>query len=207
MLGPEKSRTAVGLASPRHRTGFDLPYGVNLVTTICALAGPPNYLADLRTSARKNGLIRAVQTHDSPALFEWFVSAASFQGISDSVAASYMERHGRARWKDLQIALAAGPSCPKLGSYWQFYGCQYHKGSGTCAEPEHIENCPLPRLPLRNGSLNKLAYSLFLFIRDLAHGDLVAWIDGRLAIANKPTSMHRLAAMGEALIGPLRNIH
>jgi len=207
MFGPAKAQPATALASPGHRTGSDLPYGVNLVTTICALAGPPNYLNNLRTSARKNGLIRAVQTHDSPALFEWFVSAASFQGISDSVAASYMERHGQARWKDLQGALAGDPSCPKLASYWQFYGCQYHKGSGTCAEPEHIETCPLPALPLRNGSLNKLAYSLFLFIRDLAHGDLVAWIDGRLAIADQRPSMHRLAAMGETLIGPLRNIH
>jgi hypothetical protein len=107
MLGPAKAQPAVALASPGHRTGSDLAYGINLVTTICALAGPPNYLRDLRTSARKNGLIRAVQAHDSPALFEWFISAASFQGISDSVAASYMARHGRARWKDLQSALAA----------------------------------------------------------------------------------------------------
>jgi hypothetical protein len=101
MLGPAKSRTAVGLASPGHRTGSDLPYGINLVTTICALAGPPNYLHDLRTSARKNGLIRAVQAHDSPALFDWFVETASFQGISDSVAAGYMAQHGRARWNGL----------------------------------------------------------------------------------------------------------
>ena len=104
----------ISTATGTFPTGPDLGYGINLVTTICGLAGPPNYLADLRTLARKNGLIRAVQVHDSPALFEWFVSAASFQGISDSVAAGYMERHGRARWKDLQDALAAGPSCPKL---------------------------------------------------------------------------------------------
>src|ERR1035437_621286 len=97
-----KSQTARAVASVAGLTGPDLPYGINLVTTICALAGPSNYLADLRTSARKNGLIAAVQNHDSPALFEWFVSAASFQGISDRVAASYMAQHGRARWKDLQ---------------------------------------------------------------------------------------------------------
>jgi len=66
---------------------------------------------------------------------------------------------------------------------------------------------PAAQSPLRNGSLNQLAYSLFLFIRDLAAGDLVAWIDGRLAIADQAPVMHRLAAMGQALIGPLRNIH
>ena len=207
MLRTAKAQTTVAAQSFGYLTGSDLAYAVNLVTAICALAGPPDYLADLRTSARKNGLIRAVQTHDTPLLFEWFVSAASFQGISDSVAASYMAQHGRARWKDLQIALTASPSCPKLVSYWQFYGCQYQKGSGTCAEPEHIETCPLPALPLRNGSLNKLAYSLFLFIRDLADGDLVAWIDDQLAMADQGPSLHRLGAMGQALIEPLRNIH
>ena len=36
----------------------------------------------------------------------------------------------------------------------------------------------------RNGNLNQLAYSLFLFIRDVAGGDLVGWIDGRLAEAD-----------------------
>jgi hypothetical protein len=187
--------------------GADFAYAINLVTTVCALAGSPDYLADLRASAHSNGLIRAVRTHDTPALFKWFVSMASFQGISDAVAEGYMEKHGRASWHDIQSALAAGPSCPKLANYWQFYGCQYAKGSGTCGEPAHIETCALPDLPLRNGSLNKLAYCLFLFIRDLADGDLVSWIDARLVDAHAPTSINRLADMGEALIGPLRKVH
>jgi hypothetical protein len=48
---------------------------------------------------------------------------------------------------------------------------------------------------------------LFLFIRDLADGDLVSWIDTRLADADAPTSINRLWDMGQALIGPLRNVH
>jgi len=79
-----------------------------------------DYLADLRGSAHSSGLIRAVRTHDTPALFKWFVSMAIFQGISDAVAAGYMEKHGRASWHDIQSALAVGPSCPKLANYWQF---------------------------------------------------------------------------------------
>jgi hypothetical protein len=47
----------------------------------------------------------------------------------------------------------------------------------TCAEPEHIDCCPLPSHDLRNGHLNQAAYSLFLFIRDIADGDLIGWID------------------------------
>jgi hypothetical protein len=51
--------------------------------------------------------------------------------------------------------------------------CRYYKGAGTCAEPGHIDVCPLPRHPLRNGRLKQMAYSLFLFIRDVADNDFV----------------------------------
>src|SRR5262249_47256379 len=67
-------------------------------------------------------------------------------------------------------------SCPKLQSYWHFHDCGYRKIAGTCNEPDHFPACPLPLHPLRNGRLNQTAYGLFLFIRDLADGDLVAWI-------------------------------
>jgi hypothetical protein len=72
------------------------------------------------------------------------------------------------------------PPCPKLKSYWQFYDCRYEKTRHTCAQPNHIAACPVPTHRLRNGHLNQLAYSLYLFIRDVADGDLVGWIDDRL---------------------------
>ena len=100
-----------------------------------------------------------------------------------------------------------GATCPKLKSYWHFHGCRYDKVSGTCAEPDHIEACPLPTHYLRNGRLNQMAYSLFLFIRDIADGDLVGWIDHRLQAADDPASANRLADLREALIGPLREVY
>jgi hypothetical protein len=60
---------------------------------------------------------------------------------------------------------------------------------------------------LRNGHLNQLAYSLYLFIRDIADGDLIGWIDQRLQAANSPTGPDRLARMRDALIAPLREIY
>jgi hypothetical protein len=48
----------------------------------------------------------------------------------------------------------------------------------------------LPKHPLRNGRLNQTAYSLFLFIRDIADGDLVAWIDRQLAEPDDRTSIN-----------------
>jgi hypothetical protein len=51
-----------------------------------------------------------------------------------------------------------------------------------------------------------MAYSQFLFIRDVAENDFVGWIDRQLAAANCE-SPDRLIALREAIIGPLRNVY
>ncbi len=163
-------------------------------------------LARMTLQLRRRGVVRAVRDHDTPALFDWLIEWLSFQGISDSVAAGYMARHGAVRWSHIAEAVSQAPSCPKLGGYWRFYDCRYHKGSGTCAEPTLIDACPLPRHPLRNGRLNQMAYSLFLFMRDVADDDFVGWIDRQLAAVDSQ-SPDRLASLREAVIGPLRNVY
>jgi hypothetical protein len=140
-------------------------------------------------------------------VFDWLMAALSYQGIADAVAYDYMERHGRAAWRDIDEKLGRGVSCPKLKSYWHFHGCRYEKASRTCTEPEHIGACPLPSHDLRNGHLNQAAYSLFLFIRDLADGDLIGWIDAQLEAANGPPGPGRLTRMAAALIEPMREIY
>ena len=65
----------------------------------------------------------------------------------------------------------------------------------------------MPSHDLRNGHLNQAAYSLFLFIRDLANGDLIGWIDAQLQGANSPAGSDRLARMRAALIEPMREIY
>jgi hypothetical protein len=187
-------------------TDADLNYAVELVHATCCLAGSASYLADGRANLQDRGIVRAISDHDTPALFDWMVEVLSFQGISDAVAAGYMADHGSVRSADIAEALSRSPSCPKLGGYWRFYACRYHKGSGTCAEPGHIDGCPLPRHALRNGRLNQMAYSLFLFIRDIADNDFVGWIDRQLD-AVESQSPDRLAALREAIIGPLRNVY
>jgi hypothetical protein len=122
------------------------------------------------------------------------------------VAEGFLEEHGSVSWGDVEASLASA-ACPKLGGYWRFAGCAYRKGSGTCCEPDLLPTCPLPRHDLRNGHLNQLAYSLFLFIRDVADGDLVAWIDCQLDEASDGGSGGRLVNLREALVGPLRNVY
>jgi hypothetical protein len=120
-------------------------------------------------------------------------TSLSYEGIADQVAFDYMERHGRATWQVIASDLRRQPSCPKLKSYWHFHDCRYNKTRYTSGEPDHLPGCPLPNHWLRNGRLNQTAYALHLFIRDVAGGDLVGWIDRRLNTAARPSGPDRLA--------------
>ena len=180
---------------------------IRLTHQICRIAGADNLIDDSRVALAQHGVIAAVRHHDTPAIFDWLIAVLSYQGVSDSIAQGYMERHGRIRWCDVAEALARIPSCPKLGGYWTFEGCGYRKGSGVCANPEHQPACPLPRHDMRNGRLNQTAYSLFLFIRDLAGGDIVGWIDDRLASVDPAPVSDRPAWLRQALLYPLGHIY
>src|SRR5271165_27259 len=163
-----------------------IDHAVRLIHAICGLAGSARLLVDIRAELRADKVVAAIRQRETDPVFDWLMSAVSYQGISDQVAYEYMEKHGRATWRDIEQKLGRGVSCPKLRSYWHFHGCRYDKVSRTCAEPEHIGRCPLPTHDLRNGRLNQTAYSLFLFIRDIADGDLIGWIDRQLQAAVSP---------------------
>jgi hypothetical protein len=186
-------------------TGLD--YAVDMIHAVCRLAGVPSFVNALQAELQQHGIVEAVDHHDTVTLFDWLASALSFQGISDRIAHEYMTRHSQATWNDIARNLTTAPPCPKLAGYWRFYNCRYHKGSGTCAEPEHLPGCPLPTYRLRNGRLNQTAYSLFLFIRDVAAGDLVGWIDARLAESDEPNAPGRLARLRRALLSPLGEVY
>ena len=183
-----------------------LARAVRLIDRICRVAGNPNLIEEARRRLARCGVRKAIRKHESPVLFEWLAEQFSYRGIANEVAFDYMERHGRVRARQVARALNAGPACPKLQSYWHFDGCGYRKSAQTCTEPAHFRRCPLPSHDLRNGGLNQTAYSLFLFIRDIASGDLVAWLDGRLAgvAASKPKD--RAAALRATLLQPIVQI-
>jgi hypothetical protein len=194
-------------AANRRTHAGDWEYATDLIRRVCILAGPLTLIEDFQGSARAYGVHKAVRDHNTTVLFAWLLEQFSFQGIADSVAQGYMDTHGTVTWADLERALSNSPTCPKLASYWTFHNCGYRKSHGACAEQDHLPGCPLPAAPLRNGSLNQLAYSLFLFIRDIAYGDLVAWIDSQLAPVSELPVGHQGAAARAALLDPLRQIH
>jgi hypothetical protein len=161
---------------------------LSLLLTISRLAAEPSYFTGLHKRLADRGIVAAVRAHDTPALFSWLVEILSLQGISDAAAFTFMDQHGRASWDDVARGLQNQSSCPKLKSHWHFHRCDFVRSRGICAEPTHYPACPLPSLPLRNGNLNRMAYGLFLFIRDICDGDLVGWIDQRLQAVPNPSS-------------------
>jgi hypothetical protein len=191
----------------QNRQGLAINHAVRLIHAVCGLAGSPTLIDEIRAEFRADKVRAAIRNRDIGPVFDWLMAAVSYQGISDQVACEYMEKHGRARWRQIKEGLDRSASCPKLKSYWHFDDCRYDKISRTCAEPDHIRRCPLPKHDLRNGRLNQTAYSLFLFIRDVADGDLVGWIDRQLQAMNDPPGPARLGRIRASLIEPLREVY
>jgi hypothetical protein len=191
----------------QRRVRAPLDHASRLILRVCRLAGSPTFVDDARARLEANGIHVAIRNRTTAALFDWLVVELSYQGISDQVAEAYMERHGQASWHVIERDLRRRPSCPKLKSYWHFHDCCYNKTRYTCSEADHLGSCPLPNHWLRNGRLNQTAFALYLFIRDIAGGDLVGWIDRRLAEAVRQAGPDRLARMRAALLEPLREIY
>jgi hypothetical protein len=210
---------AASAISRRHQTGKPkrpkiqsrqssvINHAVRLIHAVCGLAGSASLIDESRADLRADKVRAAIRSRDTGPVFDWLMSALSYQGISDQVAYEYMQKHGWVTWWQIEQGLDRGASCPKLKSYWHFQDCRYDKVSRTCAEPDHVRRCTLPKHHLRNGRLNQTAYSLFLFIRDIANGDLVDWIDRQLHESNDPAGTDRLARMRACLIEPLREVY
>jgi hypothetical protein len=192
-----------------HRSGRSsvFKHATRLVKRVCHVAGDHRLLDHVSRNLARDGVHAAVRHRDTAVLFDWLIETVSHQGISNHVAWGYMERHGRLAWGRVVPLIEAGPSCPKLRSYWHFDRCGYQKGLQVCGEPNHFAACPLPTHDLRNGNLNQAAYSLFLFIRDIADGDLVSWIDERLTKVDLWTMEGRAVRLRQALLEPLGHIH
>ena len=168
---------------------------------------PTDFVEEIASRLADVGVQDAVARRDSGPIFDWLMTLVALQGISDDVAFGWDERHGGVRWAEVDEALRARPSCPRLQSYWHFHGCGYRKGTGVCAEPGHLPRCPLPRLKLRKGGLNQSAFHLALFVRDVCRRDLVAWLDARLAGADPGVGApDRAAALGRAVTTPLAGV-
>src|SRR3984893_10164900 len=124
-------------------------HAVRLIHAVCGLAGSPSLLDEIRADLRAERVRAAIRHHNTAAVFDWLMAGLSYQGISNQVAHDYMERHGRATWRDIEQKL--GPVCggPILKSYWHCHDGRYDKVGRPGAEPDQIAGCPLPSQDLR----------------------------------------------------------
>jgi hypothetical protein len=183
------------------------PSALEIIRKVCVLAGEPNFIEQARFASFDHGWSQASGENANREIFSWLISTFSYQGVSDAAARTYLEEHGSVDFHQIDAALHNPCSCLKLAGICSFTGCRYDKTSATCSEPDHIDGCPLPKHKLRNGRLNQTAYSLFLFIRDVAGGDLVAWIGKQLEQADQPNAPDRIERMQRALIEPLQQVY
>src|SRR6185503_5323702 len=93
------------------------------------VAAPASYLSDLRSDLAEAGVPVAVAEHDTASIFDWMIPLIQLQGISDSIALSYLAAHGGVGWSEIEAALNERPSRPKLRSYWDFAGCGFRKST------------------------------------------------------------------------------
>ena len=171
------------------------------------MAGEQTLIEDSRAEFAYIGLLDAIKRHDDRAIFDWLIEAVSYQGVSDAVAAAYIDEHGCISATDIARALKLKPPCPKLRSYWHFNGCGFRKTYGICNQQRYFAVCPLPKHDLRNGNLSQAAYSLYLFMHDVAGGDFVTWLDYQLEQADTPKALHRTRRLVEAVVTPLRHVY
>jgi hypothetical protein len=80
-----------------------------LIRTVCAVAGSLSFLDEIDEEIRHAGLDPAVASGNTPPIFDWLLTAFSFQGISDRVARSYIEKHGTASWSAMETSLRVCP--------------------------------------------------------------------------------------------------
>jgi hypothetical protein len=92
-------------------------YAHRIIYTVCCLAGASSFVDNSRNELVNNGVLTAIEVHNTPVLFDWMVRLFSFQGIADAIAADYMDKHGALTWGAIAADLRNAPACSKLQSY------------------------------------------------------------------------------------------
>lgn len=163
-----------------------------LLNSLCDIAHGTSELRALTDQKTNSYLRRAIAEKDNVALYSWLMRTFSYQGLSDQAVENYITKHGNAHFADIKNGLLDTDSCEKLSGFWAFKSCRYQKLERSCSRQERFAHCPLPKLPLRNGKLNQTAFSLYFFIRDVAGGDLISFIDRQIGTIPSHASLREI---------------
>src|SRR3954467_2418085 len=115
---------------------------VKRVTHPALILAPACFLDDICANLWAEGVQGAVAQRETAPIFDWLMRLVQLQGISDTIAFAYADKHGIARWADITFALERGSSCPKLRSYWLFEGCRYVKWPAPAPSRSICPNAP-----------------------------------------------------------------
>lgn len=162
------------------RTNRSIEKASKLVNSLCDIAHGTHELRALTARKATSHIRQAITKKDNRALYSWLMSTFSYQGLSDQAVSNYIAKHGNARFSDIESGLLITDPCQKLSGFWTFESCGYQKAQRTCSRQEQLNCCPLPKLLLRNGRLNQTAFSLYFFLRDIAGGEVVSFIDRQI---------------------------
>lgn len=179
---------------------------MSVLRRVCAVAGSRDLIAEARADIQRNGLHRAVRDHDDGPIFQWLYRGFNFSGVSDAIAASFLERHGEASMAEVGRGIDQA-QCAKLAHFENFTACGFQKTARRCAMPKLLRRCPVPQHDARNGRLAQAAYSLHLFMRDVAGGDFISWLDQRLADADAAALQHRGSRLAQSVAEPMLAIN
>jgi hypothetical protein len=89
----------------QNRQGCAINHAVRLIHAVCGLAGSPTLIDEMRRDLRAEKVRTAIRDRHTSPVFDWLMSALSYQGISDEVAYGYMQKHGRATWRQIKRGL------------------------------------------------------------------------------------------------------
>jgi len=174
-----------------------------LLNRVCRIAHPTHDFTGSGSLLSSNRLKRALRAHDNNAIYDWLMMVFSYQGVADRAVETILKRDGNATWETLTAFFRQDPSCRKLRGFWKFGACGFSKTYQSCNCMSEIASCPVPRLNLRNGSLNKLAFSLYFFFRDVTGGDFLGWLEERVTAAEGGA----YPAVERELIAPMRAVY
>lgn len=176
---------------------------IRLLHEICRISHPTQEFTGSGSLFSTPKLQRALRNSDNSQIYDWLMGVFSYQGVADKAVETIIARDGNATWATVDASLKEIAVCSKLRSFWNYESCGFSKSQHSCNCPKAFSACPVPRLSLRNGSLNQLAYSLYFFFRDVAEGDFLRWLHLRIIAAQGGT----YPDIERELIVPMRSIH
>jgi hypothetical protein len=77
-----------------HNETTAIDHAMRLIYRVCCLAGSASLIENIRADLHAEGVRAAMRKRDTAAVFDWLISALSYQGISDKIAYDYMDPMG-----------------------------------------------------------------------------------------------------------------